>query len=344
MMKTPSVIVEILNYNGVRYLRDCLDSVLASDYENFEVVVIDNASTDDSIEFVKKNYPQVKLVENEKNYGFASALNKNSYGIGGNYVAFLNNDLVVEPNWLRTVVDYMERDQQIAAANPKMLFLQNRKQINSAGGSCDIYGVGWNRGNGEIDEGQYDRVEEVFYANGAALVIRKEAWLDVGPFDQDYFLYGEDLDWCWRARLKGYKILYEPEAKIYHRWMGSGGFTIAFLERHWMMSLLKNYSLRTLCIIAPKYLALKLLKAFWLMKNGKDFRERFAVLEAFRWNLRSLRKTWKKHSAVQFSRKVSEKQIQDNMHKSSFELQLWLGKAKHPWVINSTREKEFEES
>lgn len=329
-MKTPSVTVQILNYNGIRYLRDCLDSVLATDYNDFDVIVIDNASTDGSVEFVKKNYPQVKLVENKKNYGFASALNKNSDALRSEYIAFLNNDVVVESNWLGILVDYMEKSRMVAAANPKILFLQDRKEVNSAGGNCDIYGVGWNRGNGEIDSGQYDRVEEVFYANGAALVIRKDAWLDVGRFDEDYFLYGEDLDWCWRARLKGYKILYSPEAKIYHRWMGSGGSMIQLLEMHWMTNLLKNYTPRTLCAIAPKYFTLKMLKAAWLMKNGEELTEKLAVFKAFAWNLKNFRKTWRKHSIIQLSRKMSDKQIQKSMYNGSFELQLWLGKMKHP--------------
>jgi GT2 family glycosyltransferase len=329
-MKTPSVTVQILNYNGIQYLKDCLNSVLATDYEDFDLIVIDNASTDGSVEFVKRNYPQVKLVENKKNYGFAAALNKNSDTLGSEYIAFLNNDVVVESNWLRILVASMEKNRMVAAVNPKMLFLQNRKEVNSAGGNCDIYGTGWNRGNGEIDSGQYDRVEEVFYANGAALVIRKEAWLDVGPFDEDYFLYGEDLDWCWRARLKGYKILYIPKAKIYHRWMGSGGPMIQLLEMHWMTNLLKNYTLRTLCAITPKYFTLKMLKATWLMKNGKEVTEKLAVFKAFVWNLRNFRKTWKKHSTIQFSRKISDKQIQNSMYKGNFELQLWLRKMKHP--------------
>jgi GT2 family glycosyltransferase len=331
-MKTPSVTVQIPNYNGIRYLKDCLDSVLATDYNDFDVIVIDNASTDGSVEFVKKNYPQIKLVENKKNYGFAAALNKNSDALRSEYIAFLNNDVVVESKWLGILVDYMEKSRVVAAANPKILFLQDRKKVNSAGGNCDIYGVGWNRGNGEMDNGQYDKVEEVFYANGAALVIRKEAWLDVGKFDEDYFLYGEDLDWCWRARLKGYKILYSPEAKIYHRWMGSGGSMIQLLEMHWMTNLLKNYTPRTLCAITPKYFTLKMLKAAWLMRNGEQLPEKLAVFKAFVWNLKNFRKTWRKHSIIQLSRKMSDKQIQKSMYNGSFELQLWLGKMKHPLI------------
>jgi hypothetical protein len=330
LMKNPSVTVEILNYNGIRYLKDCLNSVLATDYENFELIVIDNASTDGSVEFVKKNYPQVKLVENKRNYGFAAALNKNSDVLGSEYIAFLNNDVVVESNWLGILVACMEKNRVVAAANPKMLFLQNGKELNAAGGNCDIYGVGWNRGNGETDGGQYDKVEEVFYASGAAVVIRKEAWLDVGPFDEDYFLYAEDLDWCWRARLKGYKVLCIPDAKIYHRWMSSEGSMINFLEMHSMTSLLKNYTLRTLCAITPKYFALKMLEATWLMKNGKGLTEKLAVFKAFVWNLRNFRKTWRKHSVIQLSRKMSDKQIQNSMYKGSLGLQLWLRKMKHP--------------
>lgn len=329
-MNPPSVTMQILNYNGIQYLKDCLDSILATDYENFEVIVIDNASIDGSPDFIKKNYPQIKLVENEKNYGFAKALNINSHSIRSEYLVFLNNDVKVEPNWLKILISCMEQNPKVAAANPKMLFLQNRKQVNSAGGNCDIYGVGWNRGNGEVDNGQYDKVEEVFYANGAALVIKKIAWLSVGSFDEDYFLYGEDLDWCWRARLKGFEILYVPEAKIYHHWMGAAGFIVPFLERYWMANLLKNYSLKTLFKIMPRYFALRTLKAAWLMKNGKNLTEQVAVFKAFKWNLKNLRRIWKKRLIVQLSRQISDKRLQESMYNGSFELQLWLKQTKHP--------------
>lgn len=218
----------------------------------------------------------------------------------------------------------------VAAVNPKILFLGNEKVINAAGGNCDVYGVGWNRGNGEFDKGQYDVVEEVFYVNGTAMLTRKDVWKDVGSFDERYFLYGEDLDWCWRARLKGYKLLYVPSARIYHQWRGSRGPIIEYLERHWLASFLKNYSLKTICILFPQYSVLKFLKAIWLMKNGSSFRERFAVFQAFLWNLINFKSNWLKHLLVQASRKVSDEEIQKCMYQGSFELSTWIGKIEHP--------------
>ena len=333
-MKLPPVTLVILNYNGIRYIKNCLDSVLATDYPNFKITVIDNASTDGSAEFIEENYPEIKLMKFQKNYGFAKAYNLALKSINSKYMALLNNDIEVEPDWLEKLVLHMEKDEKAAAANPKMLFIQDRKRINAAGGCCDIYGVGWNRGNGEIDRGQYDKVEEVFYANGAAMLIREKAWKEVGPFDERYFLYGEDLDWCWRARLKGYKILYVPEAKIYHYWRASSGKIIPLLEKHWMASLLKNYSLNTLMLLIPKFTAIKTLKTLWLIKNGETLNEKTAIIESFLWNIRNLRKTLEKRKSIQLERKITDKKLMEKMYKGSFELSLWLGRMKHPILHN----------
>lgn len=325
----PFVTLLVLNYNGRKYLPSCLDSLLKTDYPHFKVIVIDNSSLDDSVEFVKKNYANVMLVQNDKNLGYACAINSAMEIVESEYVVFLNNDIVVEPDWLRQLIPLILM-KDVAAVNPKILFLDNAKIINSAGGNCDVYGVGWNRGNGEFDNGQYDAVEEVFYVNGTAMLTKKSVWKDVGAFDERYFLYGEDLDWCWRARLKGYKLLYVPSARIYHQWRGSKGSITEFLERHWLASFIKNYSLKTICLLLPKYLILKILKALWLIKNGKGFREKFVVFQAFLWNLANFEDTWIKHMLVQASRKISDEEIQKRMYKGSFELSLWVGKIKHP--------------
>jgi GT2 family glycosyltransferase len=327
----PFVTLLVLNYNGRKYLSSCLDSLLKTDYPNFKVVVIDNSSSDDSVGFVKKNYPNVGLVRNDENLGYARAINSAMKIVESEYVVFLNNDIVVEPDWLKQLIPFMKM-KDVAAVNPKILFLDNKRVINSVGGSCDVYGVGWNRGNGEFDNSQYDAVEEVFYVNGTAMLTRKSVWTDIGTFDERYFLYGEDLDWCWRARLKGYKLLYVPSARIYHQWRGSKGSIIEFLERHWLASFLKNYSLKTICILFPRYLVLKFLKALWLMKNGKGFGEKQAVFQAFLWNLANFKNTWLKHSLVQASRKISDEEIQKRMYKGSFELSVWVGKIEHPLV------------
>jgi hypothetical protein len=325
----PFVTLIVLNYNGRKYLPSCLDSLFKTDYPKFEVIVIDNCSSDNSIEFVKKNYPNVLIIKNNENLGYARAINSAMEIVESEHVVFLNNDIVVEPDWLKQLILHINV-KGVAAVNPKILFLDKEKVINAAGGSCDVYGVGWNRGNGKFDRGQYGVVEEVFYVNGAAMLTRKDVWRDVGPFDERYFLYGEDLDWCWRARLKGYKLLYVPSARIYHQWRGSRGPIIEFLERHWLASFLKNYSFKTICILFPKYLVLKFLKAMWLMKNGRGLREKSAVFQGFLWNLVNFKGTWLKHLLVQASRKVSDEEIQTYMYKGSFELSAWIGEIEHP--------------
>lgn len=335
-MRFPSVTLLVLNFNGMRYIESCLDSILQTDYPKFEVVVIDNDSQDDSAKYIRENYPQVRLIENKENYGFAQAYNLIIDSIETEYVGLLNNDIEVESDWLRQLVHYMEERGNIAAANPKMLFLQDKGRINAAGGNCDIYGVGWNRGNGEIDSHQYDSAEEVFYGNGAAMLIRRKVWHEIGLFDERYFMYGEDLDWCWRARLKGYKILYVPKARIYHYWKGSNGTMVSSLERHLLATLVKNYSLGTLLLIMPKYLSLKMLKAMWLVRHGTRPDEKLAVSMAIIWNLKNLKETWKKRLIIQSSRAASDKELQERMYGGSLELSLWSGKIRHPMTSNKT--------
>jgi len=323
-----SVTVLVLNFNGRTYLKQCLDSLLTTDYPNFKIIVIDNGSVDGSVEFVRSNYPNVQVIKHNRNYGYACAYNRVIDAVQSEYVALVNNDILVDPSWLRELVSYADNDD-IAALTPKMKFLHDKTRINAAGGNCDLYGVGWNKGNGEVDMGQYDAVQEVFYGNGGALLIKKSVWREVGSFDERYFIYGEDLDWCWRARLKGYKIIYVPYAEVRHHWRGSEVPMVYSLERHWFSTVLKNYSLKTLIQLMPKYLALKALKAIWLIARAES-REKLTVFKAILWNLSNLRESWKKRIQIQMSRTATDWEIQKHMFKGSFELSIWLKKLKHP--------------
>lgn len=324
--------VLILNFNGKSLLKRCLDSVLKTDYPDFEVFVIDNGSTDGSAEFIRKGYPQVKLVETGSNMGVAAAYNRVIDGLSSEFVAVLNNDVEVDKDWLKKLMEVIDgEDDSVAAVTCKIRFLNNRDRINSAGGSCDTYGTGWNRGNGELDNGQYDRVDEPFYATGTAMVMRKSLWEKTGRFDGRYFMYGEDLDWSWRARLLGCRINYVPASIVYHKWQASRRIVpiLYLLERNWLCTILKNYSLRTLLLLIPKYLMLKTLKAFWLLLRGER-NEKLAIPRAIVWNLFNLRGTLKRRRVIQLIRKISDHEIQRKMFKGSFELSLWLGLMKHP--------------
>jgi GT2 family glycosyltransferase len=330
----PEVTIVVLNYNGKNHIHNCLDSIFGMNYPNFKVVVVDNASCDGSLSAVKHNFPKAKIVEYRRNHGFAKAYNMALEEIESDFIVLLNNDVKVEPDWLNELMPYISGDDEISAVTPKMLFMQNTSAINAAGGKCDIYGSGWNRGNGEKDNGQYEKVEEVFYANGGAVVIRKNAWKDVGSFDEQYFLYGEDLDWCWRARLKGYRILYVPNARIYHEWRASKGPMIPFLERNWLTTAIKNYNSVTLLKLAPKLVALKAAVGAWLLLNGQSLNDKLAVVDGFLWNLKKFRQTWKKRLLIQASRKIDDREIQKLMYNGSLELSLGLGRIKHPITNN----------
>jgi GT2 family glycosyltransferase len=330
--KYPHVDILILNFNGKSLLKRCLESVEKTDYPDFEIFVVDNGSTDGSIEFIREHYPLIKLVEMGRNIGLAAAYNQVINSLVSEFVALLNNDVEVDKNWLKHLMDVLvEANDNTMVATCKIKFLHDKRRINSAGGSCDIYGVGWNRGNGELDNGQYDKIDEPFYSTGTVMVIRRSLWEKVGGFDERYLMYGEDLDWCWRARLLGYNINYVPQSIVYHEWQASRKFVpiVYLLERNWFCTLLKNYSLKTLIFILPKYLMIKTLKFMWLFLRGKR-NEKLAIPKAFIWNIVNLRESLKRRKKVQSARKVPDQEIQKRMLKKSFEISLWLGTEKHP--------------
>lgn len=334
--KYPHVDILILNFNGKSLLKRCLESVEKTDYPNFEIFVIDNGSTDGSIEFVREHYPWVKLLEMGSNIGLAAAYNRVINSLTSEFVALLNNDVEVERCWLKNLVNVLlEANDNTMVTTCKIKFLHDKKRINSAGGSCDIYGVGWNRGNGELDNGQYDKIDEPFYSTGTVMVIRRAIWKKVGGFDERYLMYGEDLDWCWRARLLGYNINYVPQSVVYHEWQASRNFVpiVYLLERNWLCTILKNYSLKNLISVLPRYLMIKSLKFLWLFLRRKR-NEMLAVPKAFIWNLFNLKESLKRRKEVQSIRKVPDREIQKRMLKKSFEVSLWLGTEKHPILRN----------
>ncbi len=222
-MSYPSVSVVILNWNGVNYLRDFLSSVCASNYPNLDIIVGDNASTDDSVKFLSENYPRVRVIVNDQNYGFAGGYNKVLEHIESDYFVLLNSDVEVPPDWIDPVIRLMESDPLIAAAQPKILSYKNKNTFEyagAAGGFVDAFGYPFCKGRifdtVEADQGQYDINSEVFWASGAALFIKRTKWLEIGGLDGDFFAHMEEIDLCWRLKNKGYKIMYCAESKVYH--------------------------------------------------------------------------------------------------------------------------------
>ncbi|WP_316814601.1 glycosyltransferase family 2 protein [Pedobacter nyackensis] len=222
-MTVPSVAVVVLNWNGKALLEQFLPGVVKSVYPNLQLVVGDNASTDDSVAFMKANYPEVRLIVNDHNYGFAEGYGKLFEQIDADYYVLLNSDVEVPANWIQPVIDAMEMDDKIAVAQPKIKWQKNKSQFEyagAAGGYLDLHGFPFCRGRlfdtVEPDVKQYEDQQEIFWASGAALFIKSKYWKEVGGLDPDFFAHMEEIDLCWRLKNLGYKVIYCPTAEVYH--------------------------------------------------------------------------------------------------------------------------------
>lgn len=217
------VAVVILNWNGKNFLEKFLPSVFACNSSFAEIIVADNASTDDSISFLRSKYPQVKTIQNTDNGGFAKGYNDALKLVDAEYYVLLNSDVEVTPNWLDSVVQLMDSDQSIAACQPKIKAYDNKKMFEyagAAGGFIDKYAYPFCRGRIldtlEEDNGQYNDVREIFWATGACLFVRATCFHKVGGFDEDFFAHMEEIDLCWRFKNLGYKVMYCPDSTVFH--------------------------------------------------------------------------------------------------------------------------------
>ena len=223
MTDKPSVSVVILNWNGLNFLKQFLPSVCASTYPNLQIIVGDNASDDQSVPFIETNYPEIRVISNDQNYGFAGGYNKVLDQVKSDYYILLNSDVEVHPAWIQPIIQLMEEDSQIAAAQPKILSYKDKNKFEyagAAGGFLDMLGYPFCRGrifdSVEADHGQYNDVKEIFWASGAALFVKRDKWIEVGGLDKDFFAHMEEIDLCWRLKNLGLKIMFCPDSVVYH--------------------------------------------------------------------------------------------------------------------------------
>lgn len=230
-MIQPSVDIVILNYNTRSILEKCLPQVIAnSNYPNCNVVVVDNASTDDSVEFVKATYPNLELVVLPYNSGFAGGYNLSLKNRKADYFVLLNSDAEPAPNWLEPILEIVKNNPHFGACQPKILDYFNRTQFEYAGaaaGFIDVFGYPFCKGrifgNVEKDNGQYNESGQIFWASGAAMFIKREAWEKANGLDEAFFAHMEEIDLCWRMQLLGYTIHNCHQSTFYHM----GGATLS---------------------------------------------------------------------------------------------------------------------
>lgn len=254
----PIVSIIIVNWNGRRFLEKNLSSIFSQTYQQFEVILVDNGSIDGSIPFVRDCFPQTIIIDNSSNEGFAAANNQGIRAAKGKYIATLNNDTIVDKEWISNLVKVAElSENHVGMWAPKILSMKEPDKIDSIGGLL-IYkdGIARGRGRGQEDKGQFDKVEEILFPSACSALYRKDMLDDVGLFDEDFFAYCEDTDLGLRARLAGWKALSVPDAVVYHHYSGSTGTYSeikAFLvERNHIWVAIKNFP-ATMVVLMPFY-------------------------------------------------------------------------------------------
>jgi GT2 family glycosyltransferase len=304
------VSVIIPNWNGAAHLPTCLGALRAQTFRDVEVIVVDNASTDDSAELLGREYPEAQVIRLDRNYGFTGACNTGLRAAQGEFLILLNNDTEAAPDWLAEVVAAFERHSEAGMVASKMLLFDRRDILHTAGDVFKTDGTPGNRGVWEEDRGQFTE-GPVFSANGGSAAYRKAMLDQIGPLDEDFFFSCEDVDLAWRAQLAGWHCVYAPRAVVYHKLSASGGgVTASFHDgRNFLYLLAKDvpgFVWRkhwAKIIRAQLRITLEALRAW----RGAAARARLRGQLA---GLLGLPKMLHKRRAVQAMRKVSEAHIE----------------------------------
>ncbi len=285
-----SCAVVILNYNGKSFLEKFLPSVIQYSEAEADVIVIDNASTDNSVSFLKVNFSNVQLVKLKTNYGFAGGYNKGLANLNYEYFLLLNSDVEVTKGWLSPLIETLNKNSNIGSVQPKVLAYKNKlhfEHAGAAGGYVDRFGYPYCRGRvlniTEKDSGQYNNEVNVFWTSGACMLIRSSAFKDLQGFDEDFFAHMEEIDLCWRLQKLGYVCKFEPASKVYH--VGGGTldmespFKVYLNFRNSLFMLTKNLSVVTLMWLLPFRMVLDGIAGIKFLTEAK-FAPFWAIIKA----------------------------------------------------------------
>jgi len=314
---TEKVTVVIPNWNGKQHLQRCLTAVLSQTYSHFEVVVVDNASTDGSVDLVREQFSQVHLIVNDYNLGFAEANNIAIRATSAPFVATLNNDTQVNTSWLSELVNSMASDFGVGMVASKILYMQPPHLIDSAGIEVSRAGLAQNRCNGMHENSVETEPYEVFGPSAAAALYRRAMLDEIGLFDNSYFAYHEDTDLAWRARLMGWRCLYVPAARVYHAHSATSRqgspFKRYLLARNGLWTIVKNYPSPGLWLYLPEIVFYNLLSLVYrviLERSWSPVRGSLAALS-------QVQNALDQRRLIQNQRRVSSQDIRKLMSPSS---------------------------
>jgi len=321
-MNKKIVSVIVVNWNGKQHLENCFSSLLKQDYPDIEIIMVDNASNDGSVNFIKEKFPEIKLVQNQTNIGFGSAVNKGIDMGKGEYFLFLNNDLSLKQDCISELIKSLEKPD-VGGAVPKILFFDKRDTINSFGVDVNYVGIACPRFIYEKDREDLKK-EEI--PCGGIFMFSRNIVDKLGGFDESIFFYHEDHDLSWRIRLLGMKLIANPKAVIYHKYHFSRSKDkFYYSEKNRLYLLLKNYNLKTLVLILPAVFLVEIAELFfalsqgWFIKKIKSYHEILMMVPSI----------IKKRKFVQKTRMIPDKEIV-----KVFQGKLVVGGVKHPLLDN----------
>lgn len=319
---SPLVSIIIINWNGKYLLEKLLPSLKRIDYKNTETVIVDNGSNDKSISYINKFFPDIVVIKNRANLGFAEANNQGIRRAKGELILFLNNDTQVTRNFLTVLVNRLKNDEKMGACQPKILSSEKPGYLDSIGSFLTTSGFLYHLGFEAKDTAKLDKEIKLFSGKGSCLLFKRKVLNKIGFFDKDFFAYFEETDLCWRLWLAGYHILYIPNAKIYHlSWATARKLPIQFINFHSfknrISSIITNLEASNLVKILSVHLSICLLLSIYYLSQGK-FKISFAILKALHWNAANIRKTLKKRDRVQQKiRAVKDLEIFPNIIKNA---------------------------
>jgi GT2 family glycosyltransferase len=317
------VAVVILNWNGRHFLERCLRSLEIQTFRDFEIVVVDNGSSDGSVPFLEEHFPQVRVIANEENQGFAAANNQAIRATDSEFVATLNNDTEAEPKWLEELLRAAEMNEQMGAYASKMLFAYRPGMINSAGIALDRAGIAWDWRGGEDDDPTEQEPVEVFGTCAGAALYRRDMLDDIGLFDTEFFAYLEDVDLAWRARWAGWRALFVPTARVLHFHSGTSRegstFKNRLLGRNKVWVIAKNYPWPQMLWYLPIIIAYDLGSIPYTLIWRGDWGPVIGRLEG----LTTLKVALQGRRAVRFLHRVPEGEMLKRMAPLATPLVLW---------------------